>query len=44
MPPPPLRVTLDPVAQAELDQRYQTTSDAETWDTPRSGTPRAPAK
>jgi transposase len=30
MPPPPLRVTLDPVAQAELEQRYQTTRDAET--------------
>jgi transposase len=28
--PPPLRVTLDLVAQAELEQRYQTTRDAET--------------
>src|SRR5215218_9490165 len=30
MPPPPLRVRLDAVAQAELEQRYQTTRDAET--------------
>jgi transposase len=30
MPPPTLRVTLDPVAQAELERRYQTTRDAET--------------
>jgi hypothetical protein len=28
--PPPLRVTLDPVAQAELERRYHTTRDAET--------------
>jgi transposase len=30
MPPPPLRVTLDPAAQVELERRYQTTRDAET--------------
>ena len=30
MPPPPLRVRLDPAAQAELERRYQTTRDAET--------------
>jgi transposase len=30
MAPPPLRVSLDPAAQAELEQRYQTTHDAET--------------
>jgi transposase len=30
MPPPPLRVTLDLVAQAQLEQRYQSTRDAET--------------
>jgi transposase len=30
MPPPPLRVTLDPMARAELERRYQTTRDAET--------------
>ena len=27
---PPLRVTLDQAAQAELDRRYQTTRDATT--------------
>ena len=30
MPPPPLRVRLDPGAQAELERRYQTSRDAET--------------
>jgi len=30
MPPPTLRVTLDQVAQAELERRYDTTRDAET--------------
>jgi len=30
MPPPTLRVTLDQVAQAELERRYHTTRDAET--------------
>jgi transposase len=30
MPPPPLRVTLDQAAWAELERRYQTTHDAET--------------
>jgi transposase len=30
MPPPPLRVRLDPAAQAELERRYQATRDAET--------------
>jgi hypothetical protein len=30
MPPPTLRVTLDQVAQAELERRYQTTRDVET--------------
>jgi transposase len=30
MPPPTLRVTLDPHAQAELERRYHTTRDAET--------------
>lgn len=30
MPPPPLRVPLDPAAQAELDRRYHTARDAET--------------
>jgi transposase len=30
MPPPPLRLRLDPAARAELERRYQTTRDAET--------------
>jgi transposase len=30
MPPPTLRVTLDQVAQAELERRYHSTRDAET--------------
>jgi Homeodomain-like domain len=30
MPPPTLQVTLDQVAQAELERRYQTTRDATT--------------
>jgi len=30
MPPPTLRVTLDPDAQAELERRYHTTRDAQT--------------
>jgi len=29
MPPPPLRVRLDPAGQAELERRYHTTRDAE---------------
>src|ERR671911_147286 len=30
MPPPTLRVSLDPAAQAELERRYHTTRDAPT--------------
>ena len=30
MPPPTLQVSLDPVAQAELERRYHTTRDAPT--------------